>query len=87
MRAKVIILVFIAGYWAQGAERSWAQDNNLRSGRDNSFANDNNYDPNIGVDQWRLVPHLGWRKFAPVDAFYFDWLNYRKTTRYRYYIW
>jgi len=79
MRAIVIILVFSA--WP-----SWARDPNGLKNEQSSSANYDN-DPNIGVDQWRLVPHLGWRKFAPVDAFYFDWLNFRKTTRNRYYIW
>jgi hypothetical protein len=78
MRTIALILICSINLWAQ-------ENKELKLERASSYAYDN--DPNIGVDQWRLVPHLGWRKFAPVDAFYFDWLDYRKSTRWRYFTW
>ena len=87
MRALTIILVFTAGYWINSTKLSWAQGAQDQRLMGSSAYNSYNNDPNIGVDQWRLVPYLGWRKFAPVDAYYYDWLKYRKTTRYRYYTW
>lgn len=45
------------------------------------------FDPNLGADQWRLVPYIGWRKFGPVDAYYYDWLDFRRVTRWRWWRW
>jgi hypothetical protein len=37
--------------------------------------------PNYGPDQWRFIPHLGWYKFAPIDAYYYDYNNFKRISR------
>lgn len=46
-----------------------------------------NFDPNLGLDQWRFVPYIGWRKFAPTDAFYKDFRDYTRFMRFRPFPW
>jgi len=76
MRTLVLVMFFLVYSLENSAEHEQLQLQEL-----SDFAAE--FDPNLGLDQWRLIPYLGWRKFAPVDAYYYDWLDFRRVTRWR----
>ena len=83
MRVISFILVFLV-YWSPNADICWAQkSDNLGLNLEAASNLVQEFDPNIGPDQWRLIPYIGWRKFAPVDAYYYDWIKYKSVTRWR----
>lgn len=49
---------------------------NSRVNRDNCTT----YDPDEGLDEWRFVKDLGWRKFSRYGAARKDWWDYKRST-------